>query len=173
MGVNTDVAITFFGARDNVRQQILGIPAQAAADKPGLIMMQDVDDSGVVGDHYMWFDSNNNLRTHTSKPTDQDSDGTAIGSGTGASKALDDLAAVQINADLEFDTDNTYDVGKTAAEIKDIWVDGVAYIDDARLDVAEIGDAGQTDYIKIADNGVMTMEGASTCTDKRPNPSIN
>ncbi len=160
MAVLTNTAVTFFGDRENRKQMILGIPAKAEADKPGLILLQDVDDSAVIGNHYMWFDSANTLRVHTSIPTDQDGDGTAVGSGTGASKALDDLAAVQINATLKFDTDNTYDIGEAATEIKDIFIDGVAYIDDARLDIAQIG--GATNYINVAAGGITTMAGSAT-----------
>ncbi|KKK67508.1 hypothetical protein LCGC14_2953380, partial [marine sediment metagenome] len=138
---STDIEISAMGARNNVRRQIFGIFAGAEADKPGLLYMEDVDDSAVTGGHWLWFDSSDNLRTHTSKPTDQDSDGTAIGSGTGASKALDDLATVAINADLDPGADGTIDLGNTSKEFKDIWIDGVAYLDDLRADVCELGDA--------------------------------
>lgn len=162
MSVNTNADIIFFGARNNVKQQILGIAAKAEANLPGLLFMQDVDDSGNVGDHWLWFDSSDELRVkHGTIPVDQN-DGDAIGSGTGASKALDDLAAVQINATLKFDTDDTYDVGESGTQIQDIFVDGIAYIDECRGDVGKFGDDGLTHYISIAATGILTMEGNAT-----------
>lgn len=49
---------------------------------------------------------------------------TAAGAG-GATLALDNLVSVQINADLEVDTDSAYDLGKTAARWANLWVDAI------------------------------------------------
>jgi hypothetical protein len=87
MAVNETLSVIALGSRRNEKQSILMIPAKAEADKPGLLDLQDVDDSGVVGDHYLWVDHSGNLRMHTSVPTDQDSDGSAFL--TSASLSLD------------------------------------------------------------------------------------
>src|SRR3990167_2601771 len=42
------------------------------------------------------------------------------GAGGGATTALDNLAAVQINSSLLFDTDATYDIGTTTVGINDL-----------------------------------------------------
>lgn len=77
-----NTAVDFVGDRGNTKQTIIGIPAQAAANKPGILMLQDVDDSGVVGEHYEWYDHTGAKRTSTSIPTNQDSDGTVISGNT-------------------------------------------------------------------------------------------
>ena len=48
-------------------------------DNPGLLILYTGESSGVP--YYVWADSNGDLRKHTSKPTDEDSDGTVIGGG--------------------------------------------------------------------------------------------
>ena len=75
MAVTTDKTVIPLGDRRNKKQSVVMIPAQAAANKPGILNLQDADDSGVVGDHYEWFDHLNRKRYHTSIPTNQDSDG--------------------------------------------------------------------------------------------------
>uniref|UniRef100_A0A6M3K5C2 Uncharacterized protein n=1 Tax=viral metagenome TaxID=1070528 RepID=A0A6M3K5C2_9ZZZZ len=115
-----------FGDRHNSKQQILGIPCQAAANKPGILLLQDVDDSGVYGDHYMWFDSDGNLRHHTSIPTNQDSDGSTISGG--ATTTLNNVASTAVSASLISDTKNTDDLGSAALYWKDLYVGGNIYI---------------------------------------------
>lgn len=44
------------------------------------------------------------------------------GGGGGATTALDNLAAVNINSSLFFDTDNTYDIGSTSSHVRDLYV---------------------------------------------------
>jgi hypothetical protein len=136
MAFNNDRSVTFFGDRHNSKQQILAIPCQAAADKPGILLLQDVDDSGVYGDHYLWFDSNNNLRTHTSKPTNQDSDGSAVAGG--ATTALDNLASVAINTSLISDTKNTDDLGSAALYWKDLYLGGDIYVQEAGVGTKDV-----------------------------------
>ena len=49
--------------------------------------------------------------------------------GGGATTALDNLASVAINTSLISDADNTDDLGSSANEWKDLYIDGVAWID--------------------------------------------
>ena len=116
---------------------ILAIPAKAEADKPGLLLLQDVDNNGTYGDHYIWFDHNGNLRTHTSKPTDQDSDGSVISGG--ATTTLNNLASVACSASLISDTDNTDDLGSASKQWKDLYINGTAHLDLAEADAANVG----------------------------------
>lgn len=78
MAENTNTSVVFFGDRQNKKQMILGVPAQASADKPGIVDLQAVSDAGAVADYYVWVDSNGQLRKHTSIPTNQDADGVKI-----------------------------------------------------------------------------------------------
>ncbi len=54
--------------------------------------------------------------------------------GGGATTELDNLGTVAINADLEVDTDDTYDLGKSGMQWDDLWIDGTANIDTLNLD---------------------------------------
>lgn len=58
-------------------------PSNAAgagvADKPGILALDSVADSGVITTRYLWIDSNGAVRTHTAIPTNQDGDGILIG----------------------------------------------------------------------------------------------
>ena len=71
MAYNDDGSIIFIGDRHNGRQGILGIPCKAEANKPAVVLLQDVDDSAVYGDHYIWVDSEDRVHLGTSIPTDQ------------------------------------------------------------------------------------------------------
>ena len=51
------------------------------------------------------------------------------GLATKANKELDNLVSVAINISLISDTDNTDDLGSAAKEWKDLYIDGLAYID--------------------------------------------
>ncbi len=53
-----------------------------------------------------------------------------------------------IDSDVEPDTDNTYDLGAVGAEWKDLYIDGVAYIDSLEADTADIN-AGTIDNAVI------------------------
>jgi len=74
----------------------------ATAESPSGIVFQSSGASGVVTDYYVWIDRDANLRMHTSKPTDEDSNGSVIAgaANAGASKALDNLASVAVATDI-------------------------------------------------------------------------
>ena len=71
-------------------------------------------------------------------------------SANAASKALDNLSAVAINADLDPGSDNTIDLGDAAHSFKDLWIDGTA-----NLPTVDI-DAGDIDGVAIGANAVAT-----------------
>ena len=158
----TDTSILSLWSRRNQKQGRFLIPANAVANEPGLLFLGNVDGSGTVGNGIViWADNTGAIRYHTDVPTNEDADGTVItGAGSGALAALSNLASVAINTSLISDTDNTDDLGSSSKEWKDLYVDGVGYIDDARLDVAQLG--GATNYINVAAGGVTTMAGTAT-----------
>lgn len=99
------------GDQTGRKQSIVEIPAEAASDKPGILSLVAVADGGVRTAYYYWTDSNGVLRQHTSIPTNQDSDGTAVVASGAATTALSNLASVAINTSLISDTANTDDLG--------------------------------------------------------------
>jgi len=65
-----------------------------------------------------------------------DSEGALVwssGGGTGATQQLDNLSSVAINTTLISDTDNTDDLGSSAKEWKDLYIDGIGYIDEIQM----------------------------------------
>jgi hypothetical protein len=75
------------------------------------------------------------------------------GAGGGASTALDNLASVAINLSLISDTDNTDDLGSSAKEWKDLYIDGIAYIDEIKQADNEKHYFGTGDDASITYNG--------------------
>lgn len=82
------MSLTHFGkdvstaAHDNdlkAEQGGIACCAKATADKPGILRLDAVADDGTVTPYYLWVDSTGDLRIHTSIPTNQDSDGTVVG----------------------------------------------------------------------------------------------
>lgn len=65
-----------------VVQGIRHIRGLAAADKPGLLSLDSVADDGTITQYYLWVDSAGKLRINNAVPTDQDSDGTVVGTQT-------------------------------------------------------------------------------------------
>ena len=53
--------------------------ARSAANKPGLLRLDAVSDAGVVTPYYLWIDSTGDLRVGRAIPTDQDGEGTVVG----------------------------------------------------------------------------------------------
>jgi hypothetical protein len=99
------------GDKSGKKQSILEIPAQTASDKPGVLSLVAVADNGTRTAYYYWSDSNGVFRQHTSIPTNQDSDGSAVAAASAALPALSNLAAVAINTSLVSDANNTDDLG--------------------------------------------------------------
>jgi len=77
--------------------------------------------------------------------------------GSGASTALDNLASVAINTSLVSDTDDTDDLGSSAKKWKDLYIDGVAYLDDAQVSSLTASKAVFTDASKnLTSTGIGT-----------------
>jgi hypothetical protein len=68
---------TCFGSSDE--QGILLLETKKVADKPSILGLYAVSDTPERTAYYLWVDSNGKLRIHTSIPTNQDSDGTIVG----------------------------------------------------------------------------------------------
>ena len=109
----TSTDIVPFGSRANKKQMILLIPAEAAADKPGIIVLGNVDGSGTVGNGgCIWFDNTGAPRYDVTIPTDEDSDGTLFSAASGANVTLSNLAGTTaIPVALISDAANTDDLG--------------------------------------------------------------
>lgn len=164
MAKTTDTIPIWLGSKYNQIQGKVAIPAGPSAEQPGLLFLESRDGSGVLQTGlYVWADSAGALRYSATLPTDEDADGTSIGAG-GATAALDNLASVAINDSLISDTDNTDDLGSSAKQWKDIYINGTAHLDLAEADAGNIGrTAGAgANYIKIASGGTLTMEGTAT-----------
>lgn len=85
----TDAEIIDFGDQTNRKRMVLRVPALASvADKPGILILEASGGSGAITDYCLWVDRNGVLRSHTSIPTNEDADGSAVGAA--ASVDLDD-----------------------------------------------------------------------------------
>jgi len=163
MSIPTTVPIAL-GSRYNTQQGQIGIPAGPSGEDPGLLYLESVDaTASTYSGIYLWADSGGNLRTHTSVPTDENVDGTIIGAVGGyANAALSNVASVAINESLISDTDDTDDLGSNAKQWKDLYINGVAYIDDMRGDAGTLGDATGSDKVTWDSSGVVALAGAAT-----------
>lgn len=164
MAKTTDTIPIWLGPKFNAAQGKVAIPAGPSAEQPGLLFLESIDGSGVLQTGlYVWADSAGALRYSATLPTDEDSDGTSIGAG-GATAALDNLASVAVSESLISDTDNTDDLGSSAKQWKDLYINGTAHLDLAEADAGNIGrTAGAgSNYIAIASGGVLTMAGTAT-----------
>ena len=76
---DSKVGVTAIGT--GVDQGILHVKTQAVKEKPSIIALDAVNaSSGARTTHYLWVDSTGDLRIHNAIPTDEDSDGTVVGS---------------------------------------------------------------------------------------------
>jgi len=64
------------------------------------------------------------------------------------------------SAEFYYYYDNQADLGTSSCEWKDLYLDGIAYIDDLRGDIAQLG--GAINYINVAAGGILTMAGSAT-----------
>lgn len=70
---------TRFGDGKNV-QAAVHVLAKPVQDHPGLLILDAVADStGVITPYYLWVDSDGKLRISSTLPTNQNSDGTIVG----------------------------------------------------------------------------------------------
>ncbi len=157
----------WLGSKQNSRQSILYVPGSLTAEKPGLLFLESTDGS-TAGGLYLWADSSNLLRFASTYPTDEDSDGSVLGttSASSAARTLENLATTTlINSSLVSDTDSTDDLGTSSV----FWANG--YIDklylrsnasiasgaSARLDFVgdiQVGVSGTgNDFTLFADTG--------------------
>lgn len=60
-------------------QGTVHVETVGTADKPGLLALDSVADTGVVTTYYLWVDSTGDLRILNAVPTDQDADGDVVG----------------------------------------------------------------------------------------------
>lgn len=108
----SNAAIINIGDASDKRQGMLRIPAKdGVADSPGILVLPASAAAGAITDYALWVDRTGVLRIHTAIPTNEDSDGSAVGTGSAATPALDNLASVAINTSLVSDTANTDDLG--------------------------------------------------------------
>ena len=107
----TDKTIISLGDKRNRIQGKFLIAADAVADKPGLLILGNVDGSGTVGTGVaIWADNTGAIRYSATIPTDEDSSGTVIGA-SGANAALSNLVSVAISESLISDANNKDDLG--------------------------------------------------------------
>jgi hypothetical protein len=81
-----------------------------------------------------------------------------------ASLALDNLTSVAINTSLVSDTDNTDDLGTSIKEWKDVYIDGVGYIDTVQTDTIQedsVGVGVTIDGVTLKDGGALDITGGT------------
>lgn len=152
------------------------------ADRPSGLVLQ-ANAAGVMTDYYIWIDRNGNLRYHTSKPTDEDANGTIIaGSSTaGASKALDNLASVAIATDLNltdsvavtFGASQDYNIEYDGSDLlidpaaaNDRILIGGTTVSDIQITGAasEVTWDGSADTLTVMDSGILAFGDADDVT---------
>jgi hypothetical protein len=136
MALTTALAEMVLGPRNNSKQMVFGIPA-GGAESPGLLCLESVDAAGTTFSKlYLWADSTGALRYHTSIPTDEDSDGSALATSSSTSQAnryLSNLLTTSINTSLISDTNNTDSLGSSSVYWKGtytkiLYLDSAAYL---------------------------------------------
>jgi hypothetical protein len=115
MAVVSDRNVIPLGSEAGRKQSIVVIPAeQGTPEKPGVIALESsADTTGERTRYFLWMDTNGALRAHTAIPTNQDGDGSAVGSSSGATVTLNNLTTTAINAAL-IPADGTIDLGTDA-----------------------------------------------------------
>jgi len=68
---------TCFGSTEE--QGIVMVETNNIANKPSILGLYAVSDTPERLAYYLWVDSTGDLRIHTAIPTNQDSDGTVVG----------------------------------------------------------------------------------------------
>jgi len=73
-----DAGVTVIGKGDE--QAIAVINTVAVEQKPSILCLySSTDTTGAKTPYYIWVDSTGDLRIHTALPTNEDSDGTIVG----------------------------------------------------------------------------------------------
>jgi hypothetical protein len=101
------------------------------------LFLESIDGSGTLqGGIYVWGDSAGKLRYSSTRPTDENADGTMLDNttiGGAASKALDNLASVGFTADIVPDADSTRDIGSSSAYVAEGYFDKLYLISGVTL----------------------------------------
>lgn len=114
--------------------------------EPQIIVDNDTDKSTTWGNGTTVFCRDTNKFYILDQKTFTD-----IVSSTGATKALNNLASVAVNTSLISDTDDTDDLGSSSKEWKDLYVDGIAYLDSIDFNGTAITSTGtQLNYLSLA-----------------------
>lgn len=163
MAILQDRNVIPLGDRANRKQAIVMIPAKAKADKPGILLLQDVDDSAVVGEHYVWFDHNGVGRVHTSIPTDQDADGTVISGGI----LLKGIIDLEVSFESGEQTTHTlyFPFAVTINKIRAFVTKALAGTDDGTITAKNNAGTGMTGgVITLALSSAVATEGTASPT---------
>jgi hypothetical protein len=142
MALTTTHCEICLGSRYNTKQAKVGIPAGGSGEDPGLLVLEGVDATGSTYNRlYVWADSSNALRYHTSAPTNENSDGSVLATttSTGANRYMSNLLATTINTSLISDTDSTDDLGSSSAYWANAYVDKVYLNSTATIDGSTAG----------------------------------
>lgn len=155
----------------------------ATAESPSGFVLQSSGASGAVTDYYFWIDRDANFRMHTSKPTDEDANGSVIAgaANAGASLALDNLASVAVATDIVM-TDGVNVAFGTGSDMllnydgSDLLLDGAAANDNfsigatTPLDITIVGDASEVIFdasastLTVMDSGILAFGDGDDCT---------
>ena len=162
MALTQTLANMVLGGRGNQRQMVFGIPAGPVGEDPGVLCLES--SSAVAGTHskvYLWADSANNLRFGSTISTNEDSDGSPIGTSSGATPALTNLSGVSINTSLISDTTATDDLGSSAIYWRYGYL-GTLYLTSTWLITATLAVATVTGSITLTDGDIVITEGKMT-----------
>jgi hypothetical protein len=157
MALTVTQANIVLGSRANTKQAVLGVPA-GAGEAPGLLCLESVNAGGTTYARlYLWADSANSLRYSTTIPTDEDSDGSIIGTAaaSSANTTLSNLAGTTaINDDLFPDSDADHSLGAAAKQ----WL--ATYSNYLYLNSTAVLDGSVAGAIAVT--GAITLTGAFT-----------
>lgn len=109
----SDTKITWHGSARNNKQMTIGLPSGPDGDDPGLLFLESSTSAAVPGGLYIWARSTNVPAYSTTRPTNEDTDGTDL-TAAGANTALSNISSVAIPVTIASDTANTDDLGTDA-----------------------------------------------------------
>lgn len=136
----------WLGSHKNARQTVLYVPGAITANKPGLLFLESTDGT-TPGGLVLWADSSNNLRYHTSIPSNEATDGNILdtSSDTNAHRDLSNLASTKVNVDIIPNTDSNIELGSSGKYWKEAYVDKIyltssCYMSASTADLTLVGD---------------------------------